>query len=675
MAAVGDDDADAVLSDVEDDDNPVPITIRSPAPEDVSVDRVKELLVELDRERQARQTAENSKSELQFSFNRLKALAHEAIKKRDEFGRQRDDALREKEEALNSKDKLLTELAEANRVKKELSIQRDEIAKQFDELVKERDALRSEIGNSTQMLVNGMDKISAKVSSFKNFAGNGLSRSQKYTGLAAVAYGVIMRANEIVEELAKQIDSTAKSRNKTREQMEQRNYEIAIEVSQLEATISQLREEVIKKTSAVENLERTLAEKDEKVNEAVELKQIVIDYDDKLRKSETKMESLRTLLIDQLSFVSKIHNQTYNVIKIIDANHSEVSEFLFLPQVTDIEELICASLAGMKSIYEFIRIVAEKVQDVFDNKNNEIKTLEDTVTRLIREKDQIGSLLRSALSRRVASDPSSRKNELFQAAENGLREAGIDFKFSKLLGDGRDAASNKANVTQKEDDICSLAGALENVVKASQLEIIDLQHARDELRTELSVLKQHVEAQAKELNHRMKRIEELEEKERVANENVEGLMIDIASAEEEINRWKVAAEQEAGAGRAVEQEFAAQLSEVKQELEEAKQSLLESEKKLKFKEETTAAAMAARDAAEKSLRLADSRASRLRERVEELTRQLDELESREDSRSRNRHRYVCWPWHWLGMDFVGSHLHDTQQLQAPNEMELSEPFL
>ncbi|KAI9117098.1 hypothetical protein K1719_012097 [Acacia pycnantha] len=677
MAAVGDDDADAVLSDVEDDDNPVPITICSPAPEDVSVDRVKELLVELDRERQARQTAENSKSELQFSFNRLKALAHEAIKKRDEFGRQRDDALREKEEALNSKDKLLTELAEANRVKKELSIQRDEIAKQFDELVKERDALRSDIGNSTQMLVNGMDKISAKVSSFKNFAGNGLSRSQKYTGLAAVAYGVIMRANEIVEELVKQIDSTAKSRNKTREQMEQRNYEIAIEVSQLEATISQLREEVIKKTAVVENLERTLAEKDEKLNEAVELKQIVIDYDDKLRKLETKMESLRTLLIDQLSFVSKIHNQTYNVIKIIDANHSEVSESLFLPQVTDIEELICASLAGMKSIYEFIRIVAEKVQDVFENKNNKIKTLEDTVTRLIREKDQIGSLLRSALSKRVACDPSSRKNELFQAAENGLREAGIDFKFSKLLGDGRDAASNnKANVTQKEeDDICSLAGALENVVKASQLEIIDLQHARDELRTELSVLKQHVEAQAKELNHRMKRIEELEEKERVANENVEGLMIDIASAEEEINRWKVAAEEEAGAGRAVEQEFAAQLSEVKQQLEEAKQSLLESEKKLKFKEETTAAAMAARDAAEKSLRLADSRASRLRERVEELTRQLDELESREDSRSRNRHRYVCWPWHWLGMDFVGSHMPDTQQLQAPNEMELSEPFL
>jgi membrane protein required for beta-lactamase induction len=36
-------------------------------------------------------------------------------------------------------------------------------------------------------------------------------------------------------------------------------------------------------------------------------------------------------------------------------------------------------------------------------------------------------------------------------------------------------------------------------------------------------------------------------------------MMDIAAAEEEINRWKVAAEQEAAAGTGVEQEFVAQV--------------------------------------------------------------------------------------------------------------------
>ncbi|KAL5188333.1 Uncharacterized protein HKD37_05G013828 [Glycine soja] len=661
MAGTGDLDADAVLSDVEDDGgDPIPTATKPPSPEDVSVEKFREALAELDRERQARVAAENTKSELQVSFNRLKALAHEAIKKRDEFGRQRDDAIREKEET----------------------------ATQLEETAKERDALRSEIGNSSHMMVTGMEKISAKVSSF---SGNALPlpRSQKYTGMAAVAYGVIKRANEIVEELLKQNEATTKARNEAREQMEQRNYEIAIEVSQLEATISGLRDEVAKKVLTVEDLERDLAVRDQRLNEvsenlskeqseALQLKEFVGECEEKLSKLESRMESQRPLLIDQLSFVSKIHNQICNVVRIIDhGSTEELSESLFVPQETDVEENIRASLAGMESIYELTKIVVQKAKDVLEEKDREIKSLHETLARLVREKDQIGSFLRSALSKRVAVDPSSRKSELFQAAENGLREAGIDFKFSKLLGDGKVAASNdKSDTTEKEEDeIYSLAGALEDVVKASQLEIIELKHTVGELRAELSLLKQHVEAQAKELDHRMHRVEELEEKERVANENIEGLMMDIAAAEEEINRWKVAAEQEAAAGRGVEQEFVAQLSALKQEFEEAKQSMLESEKKLNFKEETAAAAMAARDAAEKSLKLADLRSSRLRDRVEELTHQLEEFENREDSRSRNRPRYVCWPWQWLGMDFVGFQQRPDTQQEASNEMELSEPLL
>lgn len=668
MAGAGDLDADAVLSDVEDDGgDPTPIA-KPPSPEDVSVEKLREVMEELDRERQVRVAAENAKSELQVSFNRLKALAHEAIKKRDDFGRQRDDAVREKEET-------------AKRL--------EETTKHLEETAKERDALRSEIGNSSHMLVTGMEKISAKVSSF---AGNALPlpRSQKYTGMAAVAYGVIKRANEIVEELLKQNEATVKARNEAREQMEQRNYEIAIEVSQLEATISGLRDEVAKKVSEVEGLEKDLAVRDQKLNvvsenlskgenEALQLREFVGECEDKLSKLESRMEAQRPLLIDQLSFVSKIHNQICNVVKILDdGGTSELSESLFVPQETDVEENIRASLAGMDSIYELTKVVVQKAKDVVEEKNHEIKSLDETVNRLVKEKDQIGSLLRSALSKRMAIDPSSRKSELFQAAENGLREAGIDFKFSKLIGDGKVADSNEKSdraEKEEEDEIYSLAGALEDVVKASQLEIIELQHTVDELRAELSLLKQHIEAQAKELDHRMHRIEELEEKERVANENIEGLMTDIAAAEEEINRWKVAAEQEAAAGTGVEQEFVAQLSALKQELEEAKQSMLESEKKLKFKEETAAAAMAARDAAEKSLKLADMRSSRLRDRVEELTHQLEELENREDSRSRNRPRYVCWPWQWLGMDFVGFQQRPDTQQEASNEMELSEPLL
>ncbi|KAL6351497.1 hypothetical protein AAG906_040851 [Vitis piasezkii] len=696
MTSAGEEDADAVLSDVEGDDPvPVPIVIKNPSQEDVSVERFRELLAEVDRERQAREAAENSKSELLVAFNRLKSLAHEAIKKRDESTRQRDEALREKEEVLRSNDKVSGELAEAIKLKDEVLKQRDEIAKQLDEAVKAREASRSEIETSAQMLVTGIEKISGKVSNFKNFTAGGLPRSQKYTGLPAIAYGVIKRTNEIVEELVRQMDATTKSRNDAREQMEHRNYEIAIEVSQLEATISGLREEVSKKTSVVENVEKSMAEKDAKIsdmeremsekiqlaeNEMSELKQIVSEYDLKLGNLESIMESQRHLLFDQLNLVSKIHDRIYDVIRIVDDNkldQSEVSESLFLPQATDMEENIRASLAGMESIYELTRIVGEKIRNLMEDQSREAKSLNETVTRLVKEKEQIGSFLRSALSRRMALDPSSKMKELFQVAENGLREAGIEFKFSNLLEDGKVMASHdKAGVLEtEEDELYNMTGALEHIVKASQLEIIELQHSVDELRAESSLLKEHMEAQAKELNHRQRRIEELEEKERVANESVEGLMMDIAAAEEEITRWKVAAEQEAAAGRAVEQEFVSQLSAIRQELEEAKQAVMESEKKLKFKEETAAAAMEARDAAEKSLRLADLRASRLRDRVEELTHQLEESDTREDSRrSRNGPRYVCWPWEWLGLNFVGLHQPDTNQ-QNSNEMELSEPLL
>lgn len=116
-----------------------------------------------------------------------------------------------------------------------------------------------------------------------------------------------------------------------------------------------------------------------------------------------------------------------------------------------------------------------------------------------------------------------------------------------------------------------------------------------------------------------------------------------------------------------------QLSALRKELEEAKQATLESENKLKFKEETAAAAMVARDTAEKSLKLADMRSTRLRERLEELTRQLEESENPDDFWSSNNYRYVCWPWQWLGLNAV--RYHQTDVPQGNNEMELLEPLM
>ncbi|CAN8291293.1 unnamed protein product [Cochlearia groenlandica] len=672
MASGGEEDADAVLSDLESDE-PSPIVVNDPPREEAHDERLKELISELDREKKAREAAESSKSELQVSFNRLKSLAHEAIKKRGESQRERDEALKEKEN-------LSKELEDANKGKDEIFMLNEEITKKLDEALRSRDGLKVEIENSSHMLVSGIEKISGKVSSFKNFSNGGLPKSQKYTGLASVAYGVIKRTNEIVEELVKQMDTASKSRNEAREQIDQRNYEIAIEVSQLESTISNLRLDVAEKASSVDDLERDLREKDKRIfelekdnsekmsvleSEVVELKQLVDEYDEKLKSMEMKMVAQRPLLMDQLNLVSKIHEQLYEVVKIVDVNSSEQSdlaESLFIPQETDIEENIRASLAGMESIFELTKVVSEKTQTIMEEKSHEVKNLNEKVGLLVKEKEHIGTLLRSALSKRMISEQPSQRSELFQAAENGLRDVGID--------------NSTANQSKEENEIYSLASTLENIVNASQLKIVELQHSLDESREETSSLRKQVDTLTMELNQRMHQIEEHKEKERIANENVEGLMTDIAAAEEEIARWKVAAEQEAAAGGAVEQDFTSQLYVLKEELEEAKQAITESEKKLKFKEETAKAAMGARDAAERSLRLADTRATKLRERIQELNRKVEELETHRDLNSSNRARYACWPWQLLGIDFAGGRrIESGDQQQNSNEMELAEPLL
>lgn len=672
MADVNED----VLSDVEEDD-PMPIVSNSPLSDNFSPEKFREVLAELDREKKSREAAENSKSELQVSFNRLKVLAHEAIKKRDEASRQRD-------EAVNKIEALTSQLTESVKFK-------EDSVKQFEDLVRVKEANRMEIETASSMLVSGIDKISNKVVNFKNFRAGGLPKSQKYSsGLPAVAYGVIKRANEIVDELVRVVEVANKGRNEAREAMEHRNYEIAIEVSQLEAAIGSLREEGERKSGEIEGLEKSVKERDERIlelekemeTEFGKLRGLVGEYESRVSNLETKMESERVLVIDQLDYVAKIHQEMLSVIKVVDPSKSlELSELVFVAQETDAEENIKASLAGLESIYDLSRFIVEKTSDSMEDKKQEVKRLNETLAQLSKEKEQVGSLLRSAMSRKLSADPSS-KTELYKVAESGLKEAEVDFRFNNHTGKRKPQdASGAMNTMESEDhEVYALAGALENIIKQSQVEIIDLKHTVEELRAESFVLKEQVSALEKELSQCKQHVEELEEKERMANENVEGLMLDITAAEEEVTRWKMAAQEEAAAGKAVEDECNEQLFAVRTALEEAKQAVTESERKLKFKEETAVAAMAARDAAEKSLRLADMRSARLREKVEELTRELEERHSKETSRTGStRPRYMCWPWQWLGVDFVGFHRPDRQQeeegLEGANEMELSEPLL
>ncbi|GKA59709.1 putative E3 ubiquitin-protein ligase RGLG2-like protein [Tanacetum coccineum] len=58
-----------------------------------------------------------------------------------------------------------------------------------------------------------------------------------------------------------------------------------------------------------------------------------------------------------------------------------------------------------------------------------------------------------------AADMSSKSNELCRVAENGLREVGIDYRFSNH------ANNNASNLDSNDDEVYTLVGALECIIK------------------------------------------------------------------------------------------------------------------------------------------------------------------------------------------------------------------
>ncbi|KAF8690901.1 hypothetical protein HU200_041310 [Digitaria exilis] len=636
---MADNDDDAVLSDVDEDPLPPPSTAPSaaaahktlppqaqPQPDAQAQQRLLDLAAELEEERRLRRAAEGALAESENRLARLKAFAQDVLRKRDELTA----------EAAASARSLAALQAESAASARSLAALQAESAASARSLA----ALHAEASTASSMLSSGFERISAKAS--PSSAPAPLPTSQKYSsGLPALAYGVLKRANDIVDDLLAQIDAANRDRDRAREQMEHRNYQIAIEVSELEASLSS-------RSAECESLSKSLSQREAEISE----------LRDKIASLEGKLDAQRPVLAEQISCASKLYDEMREVVKLVDADAaSALSDSVFVWKETDVEESLKVSLEGTKLVYELAAMALDKVGACIDDKERKLTGLEDRVDELIKEKEHIGVLLRSALQ--------ATTSEVLKVAEDGLREAGIEI--------GLDERKDHRPGSVEKDEVYTLAGALENTMKESQVKIVELQHLVEALRAESGRLRTRLEGQEKEIVQLRKQIKHLEEKERVANESVEGLMMDVTAAEEEIKRWKMAAEEEAEAGRSIEQEFQIQISSLRKELDEAKQAMVDLENKLKFKEETAAAAMAARDAAEKSLKLADMRSSRLRERLEELNRQLEESDNRTDSVNRNGHRYMCWPWQWLGLNYV--RLPPAETDQTSNEMELSEPLI
>lgn len=93
---------------------------------------------------------------------------------------------------------------------------------------------------------------------------------------------------------------------------------------------------------------------------------------------------------------------------------------------------------------------------------------------------------------------------------------------------------------------------------------------------------------------------------------------------------------------------------LKQELVKVKTDLEISNGKLKMKDELVTAAIAAQEAAERSLQLADSRVAGLHSRIEKLTRELEAADERGRPKRTRGVRHICWPWQALKLSTVNT---------------------
>lgn len=474
------DDDSAVLSDVDEDPLPPPSTSSAAShktlpqaqPQPQSADaqaqqqqRLLDLAAELEEERRLRRAAEASLAEAESRVARFKAFAQDVLRKRDDLTA----------EAAASARSVAALQAEAAASARSLAALQAESAASARALA----ALQAEATTASSMLSSGFERISAKAS--PSSAPAPLPTSQKYSsGLPALAYGVLKRANDIVDDLLAQIDAATRDRDRAREQMEHRNYQIAIEVSELEASLAS-------RSAEGESLSKSLSQREAEISE----------LRDKITALERKLDAQRPVLAEQIGCTSKLYHEMREVVKLVDAEAaSALSDSVFVWKETDVEESLKVSLEGTKLAYELAAMALDKVGACIDDKESKLRRSEDRVDELIKEKEHISVLLRSALQ--------ATTSEVLKVAEDGLREAGIEIGLDERkehrpgsvekdevytlvssidvtihgTGSSRNCIVPKLFVTQSTLQ----AGALENTMKESQIKIIELQHLVEALR-------------------------------------------------------------------------------------------------------------------------------------------------------------------------------------------------
>ncbi|OWM79546.1 hypothetical protein CDL15_Pgr022958 [Punica granatum] len=450
------------------------------------------------------------------------------------------------------------------------------------------------------------------------------------------------------------------------------------EITNLSNIIEDLCSERDQLSSRVGELEKSLSEKEddcarkfeEEMREREGLRVEIEVYRGKFESLEREREERSGFLSRSLDLIRGAKEGLIRVLEVVDDDkiaERSLGDANIGNGELGIDEELAPMWEEIKEVRKLVDLAEVKMSDYKELRKKEKKQLESSVVSLTEENRDISSLLRVALIEKEALEKSLNKLKgnteqkrvpLLHFAERGLQRVGFGFMMGSggtmeqpmVEGSGASSTGSKSDGSECEEDVVSLASTVEKIMKNLRLEISQLRSSLDEARSDNERLQSLTTKQAQEITENALYIRELEERERLLAQNIEDLLTEIKETESEVARWREACELEVEAGKheveerdKVNRDIVAKVTILQQELEKTRTALEISNGKLKLKEDLAAAAMAAQAAAEKSLQLADSRAAGLRERIEELTRQLEEADSRERS-GRSRIRHICWPW-------------------------------
>ncbi|KAF8365121.1 hypothetical protein HHK36_032864 [Tetracentron sinense] len=470
-----------------------------------------------------------------------------------------------------------------------------------------------------------------------------------------------------------------------RDEAQEHNLDLVKAIEEITRERDTLRDELHEvEISSREREDDLIRRNDEESREKLDLRNEVEVSREKITELlEEKSNKIR-FFSQRLDSLLSVNGCLSRIIEGIDEEKSEsiVEVGEHITDELDLDEESKRFLLESMVVYKLAFMAESKLRAYKETRSKDKRELENSVVSLTEENRDINSLLRIALVEKEAVEKAlnrlkgsgeQKRGAILQIAERGLQKVGFGFMMGTSAGDSSDnSGSNtciKSDSNECEEEVVSLASTVEKIMKNLRLEITQLRRSVEEFRSDTERLQGLTEKQAQKIAENTLYIKELEERENTLAQNVEEFMMEMTGAEEEIARWREACELEVEAGKNVTEERDEVDAILKEELVKTKASLDLSNSKLKLKEELAAAAIAAQAAAEKSLQLADSRAAVFCQRIEELTRQLEEADSRVERSGLRRMRHICWPWQFFRVNPAGTSTRTRNVKRMLPEME------